>query len=150
VPARPPIAAAEPAGYALAFEEAKRALDDQERVLDGLHTRAATLVAAAALVTSFFGGQVLHTGHVPAFGWIALAFFVALAVCVLIVLGPGRDWEFDVSPASLIRTYLEPAAGDPTPVPGIHRDLALHMGTAADGNRRLMRDSIDAYRLGTH
>jgi len=55
----------------LAFDEAKRALDDQERVLDQMHTRAATLIAAAALVKSCFGGQVLHGGHVLTFGWTA-------------------------------------------------------------------------------
>jgi hypothetical protein len=140
---------ADPAGYALAFDEAKRALDDQERVLDELHTRAATLVAAAALVTSFFGGQALHTGHVPTFGWIAFSFFVVLAISVLVVLWPRRLWEFDVSPASLIATYLEPSAGLPTPLPGIQRDLALHMGNAADSNRGVMRILFVAFRVGT-
>jgi hypothetical protein len=88
-------------------------------VLDELHTRAATLIAAAALMTSFFGGQVLHTGHVPTSGWIALSWFAVLAISVLVVLWPRRHWEFDVSPASLIATYLEPTAGLPTPLPGI-------------------------------
>jgi len=145
----PSQTAADPAGYALAFDEAKRALDDQERVLDELHTRAATLIAAAALVTSFFGGQVLHAGHVPTFGWIALTFFVLLAICVLVVLWPRRHWEFDVSPASLIATYLEPTAGSPTPLPDIQRDLALHMGNAADSNRDVMKVLFVAFRAGT-
>ena len=144
-----PLITADPAAYALAFDEAKRALDDQEHVLNELHTRAATLIAAAALATSFFGGQVLHAGHVPTFGWIALIFFVMLAVCVLVVLWPRRDWEFDVSPARLIGTYLEPAAGPPTPLPDIHRDLALHMGAAATRNRRLMKILFIAFRAGT-
>ena len=140
---------ADPAGYALAFEEAKRALDDQEGVLNELHTRGATLIAAAALVTSFFGGQVLRGGHVPTFGWIALAFFVVLAGAVLVVLWPRRDWEFEISPADLIGTYLEPMSGSATPIPEVHRDLALHMGNAAAANRRVMKIMFGAFRVGT-
>ncbi len=144
-----PSPPADPAGYALASDEAKRALDDQSRVLDELHSRGATLIAGAALVTSFFGGQVLRTGHVPTFGWIALAFFVALAVCVLVVLWPRRAWQFDISPAELIGTYLEPTPGPPTPLRDIHRDLAPHMGNAAAANRRVMKTLFLAFRVGT-
>ena len=45
--------------YRLAYEASVRAIEDQARVLEDLRSRAATLVAAAALVTSFLGGTTL-------------------------------------------------------------------------------------------
>jgi hypothetical protein len=47
------------AGYALAYREARRGLDDQERSAVELRARAGALIAAAAIATSFFGGQTL-------------------------------------------------------------------------------------------
>jgi hypothetical protein len=51
------VPAADPDGYALAYDEAKRALDEQERVVAELRSRAGTLIAAAAITTSFLGGR---------------------------------------------------------------------------------------------
>jgi hypothetical protein len=96
---RPP----DPEAYRLAYEEATRALDEQQRAVDELRARAGTLFAAAAIATSFFGGQVLHRGHVPAIAWVAIACFIALAFCVLAILWPRRDWQFVLSPAALTR-----------------------------------------------
>lgn len=53
---------ADPQGYELAYVEAKRAFEDQERTVVELRSRAGTLIAAAAITTSFFGGQAL-SGH---------------------------------------------------------------------------------------
>ena len=56
------IAASEPdpAAFRLAYEEAKRGLDDQEQAVVELRPRAGTLIAAAAITTSFFGSQALR------------------------------------------------------------------------------------------
>lgn len=51
-----PARAGAPEGYALAYEEAKRALEEQERVVAELRSRAGVLIGAAAITTSFFGG----------------------------------------------------------------------------------------------
>jgi hypothetical protein len=48
----------------LAYEEAKRALDAQQSVVNELRTRSGILIAAAALTTSFFGGRALTDGAV--------------------------------------------------------------------------------------
>jgi hypothetical protein len=45
----------DPEGFRLAYEEAKRGLDDQEQAVVELRSRAGTLIAAAAITTSFFG-----------------------------------------------------------------------------------------------
>jgi hypothetical protein len=113
--------------YRLAYEEAKRGLDDQEQAVVELRSRAGTLIAAAAITTSFFGSQA-RRHHVHTMSWVAIGCFVALGATVLAILWPRRDWEFTLSPARFISTYLEPSEGDPLSLPLIHRDLALHMG----------------------
>jgi hypothetical protein len=65
-------------GYELAFEEAGRALDAQERAVNELRSRAGVLMAAAAITTSFFGSRAV-TGDALSIGvWIAVAAFVVV------------------------------------------------------------------------
>ncbi len=135
------------AAYELAYEEARRALEEQERAVVELRSRAGQLIAAAAITTSFFGGQALH-GRIHPFGWVAIACFVALSLSVLIILWPRRDWEFVLSPAQFIGTYIEPEKGEPLELPAVHRDLALHMGRSAELNRNQFRWLTTAFRVG--
>lgn len=81
----PPSPAA-PEAYALAYDEAKRALEDQDRVVTELRSRAGVLMAAAAITTSFLGDRILSGSHVHALAWIAIGCFVALGLTVLILL----------------------------------------------------------------
>ena len=137
----------DPAAYLLAYEEAKRALDEQERAVFELRSRAGQLIAGAAITTSFFGGQALrHELH--AMSWIAVVCFVALSIAVLVILWPRRDWEFNLSPAEFINTYVEPVDGEPLDLPSIHRDLSLHMGNSAALNREQLRRLTGAFRIG--
>lgn len=59
--------------------------------------------------------------------WVAIGCFIGLSLSALAILWPRRDWEFALSPARLIATYIEPADDPPVELPVIHRDLALHM-----------------------
>jgi hypothetical protein len=96
----------------LAYSEAVRAVDDQAKVLDNLRGRAGTLIAAASLVTSFLGGQVLAKptltngslvrAHIDAAGWIALGAFVLLACLMLVILLP-YNWRLVMSPAVILQ-----------------------------------------------
>jgi hypothetical protein len=138
---------ADPAGYELAYSEAKRALEDQERAVGELRSRAGTLIAAAAITTSFFGGQVLADHKVNLAGWIAIACFIGLGLAVLTILWPRRDWEFSIQPATFVATYLEPEDGEPLEVRLIHRDLALHMGASAAANRDQFGRLTTAFRI---
>jgi hypothetical protein len=106
----------DPEAFRLAYEEAKRGLDDQEQAVVELRSRAGTLIAAAAITTSFFGSQALRS-HVHVMSWIAIGCFVALGASVLVILWPRRDWEFTLSPERFISTYLEPTDGDPCRCP---------------------------------
>jgi hypothetical protein len=74
------------AGYALAYGEAQRGLEDQERTVVELRARAGTLTAAAAISTSFFGGQTLLRHHLGVSGWIAIGCFVLLGFAVLLII----------------------------------------------------------------
>ena len=53
-PGGPP---ADPAMYELAYEEAKRTLEDQQNTVTEVRARAGQLSAAAAITTSLFGAQ---------------------------------------------------------------------------------------------
>jgi hypothetical protein len=117
---------ATPAHYELAYDEARRALDAQESVVNELRTRAGVLIAAAAITTSFFGGRALSDGDVATAEWIAIACFGVVGASVLAVLWPCTDWTFTVNAQRFIGTYIESEEG-PLPLPAIDRDLALHM-----------------------
>jgi hypothetical protein len=68
-------------------------LEDQERSVVELRARAGALIAAAAITTSFFGGQTLVKHDISAAAWTAIGCFVLLGFAVLMVLWPRRDWE---------------------------------------------------------
>lgn len=145
-----PVAAhadASPAHYELAYEEAKRALDAQESVVNELRTRSGILIAAAAITTSFFGGRALADGDVGTSGWIAIGCFAIVGASVLAVLWPRTDWSFTVNAQRFIGTYVESDEG-PLPLPAIHRDLALHMSASYVVNARQLRLLTIAFRIG--
>jgi hypothetical protein len=135
-------------GYSLAYREAIRGLEDQERSVVELRARAGALVAAAAITTSFFGGQTLIRHDISAAAWVAIGCFVLLGFAVLLVLWPHRDWEFSLAPDQFIATYLEPIDDEPLELPLIERDLALHMGHSAELNRRQLATLMTVFRIG--
>lgn len=143
-----PDPGADPSTYALAYQEAKRALEEQEGTVSETRSRAGQLIAAAAITTSFFGGQAITAHHVHTAAWFAIGCFIALSISVLVILWPRHDWEFALSPAKLIATYIEPAEDPPVNLATIHRDLALHMGNSIERNRRQLRWVFSAFRIG--
>jgi hypothetical protein len=136
------------AGYALAYREARRGLEDQERSVVELRARAGALIAAAAITTSFFGSQTLTRHDVGVAGWVAIACFVLLGFAVLVMLWPREDWEFSLAPKDFIATYLEPAEGEPLESHLIERDLALHMGRSTKFNREQLNTLVTVFRFG--
>jgi len=59
--------------YRIAYDEAVRALSQQQSTIDSLRTRAGLLLSAAAITTSFLGAQALNDGDPSAVSWLALA-----------------------------------------------------------------------------
>jgi len=110
--------------YRIAYDEAVRALSQQQCTIDSLRTRAGLLLSAAAITTSFLGSQALNDGGSSAATWLALVSFVGLSVATLAILWPHR-LEFTANPANVIESYIE--TEEPFSVAEIHRDLSLHM-----------------------
>jgi hypothetical protein len=134
-------------GYALAYREARRGLEDQERSVVELRARAGALIAAAAIITSFFGSQTLARKDFGAAGWVAIGCFVLLSFAVLVMLWPRRDWAFSLAPAEFIAAYLEPSEGEPLELRLIERDLALHMGRSTKLNRDQLNEMAPVFRV---
>jgi hypothetical protein len=74
--------------YRIAYDEAVRALSQQQSMIDSLRTRAGLLLSAAAITTSFLGAQALNDGGPSVATWLALAGFVGLSVASLAILWP--------------------------------------------------------------
>jgi hypothetical protein len=129
--------------YQLAFEEAARALDAQERAVNELRSRAGVLIAAAAITTSFFGSRAVTGDHLSGWVWAAVGTFIVVGGCVLLVLWPRSDWSFSASAADIIAEYIEP---DPVELPVVYRDLALHR--SYDRNARELGRLFTVFRVG--
>jgi hypothetical protein len=118
--------------YKVAYDEAVRALSEQQEAIDSFRTRAGLLLSAAAITTSFLGAQALNGGDSNITGWLAMTGFVGVAVASLAILWP-REWEFTANPRDVIQTYIE--AEEPAPIEELHRDLSLHMHDSYLQNR---------------
>lgn len=118
--------------YKVAYDEAVRALSEQQAVIDSFRTRAGLLLSAAAITTSFLGAQALDGGDSNLAAWLALVGFVGVAAISLAILWPRR-WEFTANPRDVIQTYIE--AETPALIEELHRDLSLHMHNSYVENR---------------
>jgi hypothetical protein len=133
--------------YALAYDEARRALDGQERALAAFRTRAGIVLSAAAIVTSFLGGQAIGANGFTTLSWVAIAAFAVVGVATLCVLWPDDNWQFEAIPNQVIGTYIERDDALDVPLHAIHRDLALHMENSYSSNeRRRLRPLRWAFR----
>ena len=135
------------AAYELAYEEAVRGLSQQQSTLDNFRTRAGILLSAAAIATSFLGGQALADHELAFWSWLAVLLFACVGGSALFILWPRKDWEFVAGPRRLIATYVE--TDEPLPLVEIHRDLALHMENSYDENERRLQWLIIALRWGS-
>lgn len=71
--------------YAVAYEEAVRALSEQQGVIDSFRSRAGLLLSAAAITTSFLGSQALDGENTHWTAWLAMAAFAGVAAGSLVV-----------------------------------------------------------------
>jgi hypothetical protein len=118
--------------YEVAYDEAVRALSEQQAAIDSLRTRGGLLLSTAAVTTSFLGAQALGGNHSSPFPWLALMAFVGVAATTLAILWP-RTWEFAADPREVIQAYVDSA--EMAPVEELHRDLSLLMHKSYLENR---------------
>ncbi|HET9736992.1 MAG TPA: hypothetical protein VFP78_02640 [Solirubrobacteraceae bacterium] len=111
-------------------------------------TRAGVVLSAAAIVTSFLGGQAIAAHGFTTLAWVAIAAFAILGIAALCVLWPDDNWQFEAIPNQLIATYVEREDDLMVPLYAIHRDLALHMENSYSSNeRRRLRPLRWAFRI---
>ena len=90
----------EDALYKVAYDEAVRALSEQQAAIESVRTRVGLLLSAATVTTSFLGAQALQGGSSSLFSWLALLAFVVVAATSLAILWP-RSWEFTANSGRL-------------------------------------------------
>jgi hypothetical protein len=125
--------------YKVAYDEAVRALSEQQQVIDSFHARAGLLLSAAALTASFLGAEAVGGGDLNFASWAALLCFVAVAAASLAVLWP-REWDLTASPRAVVDTYVE--SPEPASIEDLHRELSLHMHDSYLRNRVELRKLI--------
>jgi hypothetical protein len=121
--------------YEMAYQEAIRAVTQQQGVLEDLRARAGTLIAAAAVATSFFGADAFGGSQQPGgFGWLAVALFVASSLASLAILVPWRNWMFATYPSVLIESWFE--IENAPSITEIYRQRALFLESDYEANRK--------------
>jgi hypothetical protein len=119
---------------AVAYAEAVRALDQQTGELDALRTRAGTLFAIGAVVSSFFAATVVQPGSALSLpGWIAVGLFCGVGLSALAILWPWK-WQWVPPATALVRDYVDGENRVTAEV--MQRDLAVHLGSNFAANRR--------------
>lgn len=129
----------------LAYDEAGRALSEQQGIIESLRTRAGLLLSAAAITTSFLGAQALGAGS-SAFAWLAITGFVGVAVASLAILWPRR-WELTADPRSVINAYIE--ADEAVSIEAVHRDLAVHRYISFIENEKVLEQLIVFFQVAS-
>ena len=122
----------------VAYDASLRAVDDQASVLDGLRSRAGTVLAAAALVSSFLGGQALRVSQhlsIWSLTTTAIAAFVVSAVLTLVVLWPFK-FRFNLSAEAILDAVEDHEARAQSSVGELHRALAIQLELNYVANRR--------------
>jgi hypothetical protein len=139
----------------IAYEASIRAIDDQAGVLESLRSRAGTLLAATALVTSFLGGQAIadareNVPDVQIEVWsvtaAAIGLFIVLALLTLAVRLPYR-MRFSLSASSMIEIVDSRRDVDPVTTQEAHREVALRHEAMYDFNAIQIRRLLWAFRL---
>jgi len=122
------------------YDESTRTLRQQFDLLDGLRSRAGTLLAAASLATAFLSAQA-HA-ELDALVWAAVGLFCLVIALALIILMPWR-LTFAHDPHLLIAIHLEP--GPPSSIEALYRDLSYWNGVHYQENGRKLRAMIGLF-----
>lgn len=127
--------------YALALDEARRAMEQQRADLAGLRDRAGTLLGFTGLASALLGGLAIRDGaKIGGWTWIAAVTFVLIAAAVLFVLWP-RTLTLSLDSPTLV-TWIEDHDADATKM---RRDAALWLDGHYVENRKTLNWMYRAY-----
>jgi hypothetical protein len=110
--------------YKVAYDEAVRALSEQQAIIESFRNRAGLIFSAAAVTASLLGSHTLQGDNWDPVVWLAMLCFLGVAAASLGIFWPRR-WESAVNPRQVIVTYIETV--EAAPVEELHRDLSIHM-----------------------
>jgi hypothetical protein len=140
---------------AVLYEASTRSLTRQQAALDNIRARAGTLLAAAAIVTSFLGAEALKDPGPKSGSFdrslqlpevVAVGAFIGLAVTVLAILWP-RKFKFRISPKYYIGRHIEVA--EPWTTDRLLRNLALWQEKHVEGNQPKLDRMLWWFRVGS-
>lgn len=137
--------------YRLAYDASVRAIEDQARVLEDLRSRASTLIAAAALVTGFLGGEALtRADSVEPLSWsgLAIASFVVTAAATFAILWPVHV-RFSISASEMLELVRQRDI-DSRPVDATEAlsEVAIRLELMYDENAKRIRGLHWLFRGG--
>ncbi len=129
--------------YELAYREAMRALEHQRTAATELRSRAGMLLATASIAVSLLGRETAQ-GSQP-LAWLAVMCFALLSVCVLAIVWPHADWDFDIDPQALLDARL---SGDKPAKVDVTLELIGHMVRQRRANGPQLVRIVRVFRLG--
>lgn len=118
--------------HSIAYQEALRAISDQQTALDALQSRASTLASAAAVVTGLVGLARSDSDVVGLPGLTAVLCLAGILILVGLILWPRRQWLFHFQASKLYWSYIE--GPNPLSTSQMKRDLALHLEASFHSN----------------
>lgn len=122
------------------YQEANRVLDQQERQLDELRSRASGFLGIAALVTTLFAAFDVTSGEATLLSWIGGLFFFGCAFCSCMILWPIPGWYFKHDISDLVADHVD---GDEDLLT-LLRNLALWTDGKQEKNKKQM-DTLYRY-----
>jgi hypothetical protein len=126
------------------YEESVRTIDGQRELLEGVRTRAGTLLATAFVATALFGAQALDRRPLGALEWSGIGLFLIVVVSALIVLTPWR-LQLTHHPHTLIAYHLETAPV--SLLAEVYRDLVYWNGVNYDDNGRKLETLLIVFGI---
>jgi hypothetical protein len=122
-------------GYEIAYQEALRAINDQQAAIDSIQARVGFVASAGALVLSLSAQRTLESAVTPALG-LAVGSFICLALLSVFILWPRRKWRFHFGTERLHAEYVEHA--QPLSAGLMMRDLSLHLDRYFQADSRII------------
>lgn len=129
----------------LAYDVPQQAIGRQMDTLNGLRSRAGTLLAAAALVASFFGPTAFREGSGA---WALAGAVVSLMFvlgCALAIVWP-YEFRFGLSATVILDDHAKP--GRRTPIEPLKAFLARALDERRERNQRKIRRLLQVFQAG--
>jgi hypothetical protein len=130
--------------FGIAYQAGLRALDKQERVVDELRARTGVLLGASALAVSFLGGPALEQAHAGTALVVLIAFGVALASCMYVLL-PKPGFIFALSGRSVLESLFSVEDN----IDEVRRRLAYDLDGFWEENDVLMQRLFLSFRVAS-